>query len=324
MSSHADRTTVIVGAGPAGLTAALGLARYRHPVIVVDSPRAPRNSASAGVHGHIGMDGVTPAEFRERAWRELSRYTTVERLEDDADSVSSAPGGGFRVALGGGETVEARTVLLATGVVEARTVLLATGVVDVHPADVDGFAECWGRSVIHCPFCLGEENAGRRWATVADNAELAGLSAVAFRAWSEDTIAICQESMPGLETARATARSRGGDVVTGTVRRLHHREGALNGIELADGRVLERQTLVWTPRQRQQPVVQRAADELKLTVDDAGFVGVDASQCTSVPGLYAAGDLTSRWKQSVTASTAAGAAAADAIHMSALLGAVHR
>lgn len=311
MSSHADHTTVIVGAGPAGLTAALGLARYRHPVIVVDSPRAPRNSASAGVHGHIGMDGVTPAEFRERAWRELCRYTTVERLEDDADSVSPAPGGGFRVALGGGETVE------------ARTVLLATGVVDVHPADVDGFAQCWGRSVIHCPFCLGEENAGRRWATVADNADLAGLSAVAFRAWSEDTIAICQESMPGLETARATARSRGGDVVTGTVRRLHHREGALYGIELADGRVLERQTLVWTPRQRQQPVVQRAADELKLKVDDAGFIGVDASQCTSVPGLYAAGDLTSRWKQSVTASTAAGAAAADAIHMSALLGAVH-
>ncbi|GAA3214917.1 hypothetical protein GCM10020256_16090 [Streptomyces thermocoprophilus] len=132
MSSHADHTTVIVGAGPAGLTAALGLARYRHPVIVVDSPRAPRNSASAGVHGHIGMDGVTPAEFRDRAWRELCRYTTVERLEDDADSVSPAPSGGFRVALGGGETVE------------ARTVLLATGVVDVHPADVDGFAECWG------------------------------------------------------------------------------------------------------------------------------------------------------------------------------------
>lgn len=132
----------------------------------------------------------------------------MERLEADVDSVTPTPGEGFRVALGGGETVE------------ARTVLLATGVVDVHPADVDGFAECWGRSVIHCPFCLGEENAGGRWATVADDAQLAGLSAVAFRAWSEDTIAICEESMPGLETARATARSNGGDVVTGTVRSL--------------------------------------------------------------------------------------------------------
>ncbi len=97
MSSHADHTTVIVGAGPAGLTAALSLARYRHPVTVVDSPRAPRNSASAGVHGHVGMDGVTPGEFRARACRrELSRYATVERLEADAESVTPAPGGGSR------------------------------------------------------------------------------------------------------------------------------------------------------------------------------------------------------------------------------------
>ncbi|MGW3582838.1 FAD-dependent oxidoreductase [Streptomyces rubiginosohelvolus] len=310
MPSHPDHTTVIVGAGPAGLTAALALARFRHPVTVVDSPRAPRNSAAASVHGHLGMDGVTPAEFRARAWRELSRYATVARLEAEADSVVPSPGEGFRVAMGNGETIG------------ARTVLLATGIVDVHPTDVDGFAECWGRSVIHCPSCLGEENAGGRWATVADNAQLAGLSPVAFRAWSEDTIAICEESMPGLESARATARSNGGDVVTGTVRRLHHHQGVLRAIELTDGRVLERETLVWTPRQRQQPVVRRAAEELKLTVDDAGFIGVDAFQCTSVPGLYAAGDLASRWNQSVTGSTAAGAVAADAIHASALLGAV--
>ncbi|MFH8795980.1 FAD-dependent oxidoreductase [Streptomyces sp. NPDC017941] len=318
MPSPTDQTTVIVGAGPAGLAAALGLARYRHPVTVVDSPRAPRNGASTGVHGHVGMDGVTPAEFRARAWRELSRYATVERLEADVEQVLTTGDGGFRVVLGGAAAVGGATAES----VEARTVLLATGVVDEHPAGVDGFSECWGRSVIHCPFCLGEENAGGRWATVADNAQLAGLSAVAFRAWSKDTVAICEESMPGLDTARATARSMGGDVVTGTIRRLHHVQGALKAVEFDDGRTLERETLVWTPRQRQQPVVRRATDELGLTVDDAGFVGVDDSRCTSVPGLYAAGDLADRWKQSITAATAAGAAAADAMHMAALLGAV--
>ncbi|MFL4946023.1 NAD(P)/FAD-dependent oxidoreductase [Streptomyces sp. MMS24-I31] len=309
MSSNTDTETVIVGAGPAGLTAALVLARYRHRVVVVDSRQAPRNSVSAGVHGHIGLDGVSPAEIRSRAWQELSRYSTVELLEADAESVRTTGGGRFRVGLGNGDTIE------------ASTVLLATGVIDIYPTHVDGFSACWGHTVIHCPFCLGEENADRRWGAVVDNAELAALSAVAFRAWSKDTIAICRESMPGLETARTAAQSMGGDVVTGTIGRLHHRQGFLYAVEFDDGRVLERETLVWTPSQRQQPVVARTIGELSLTVDDAGFVGVNDTQCTNVPGLYAAGDLASRWKQSFTASAAAGATAADAIHASAILGA---
>ncbi|MFE2101146.1 FAD-dependent oxidoreductase [Streptomyces sp. NPDC059468] len=310
MSSNSETETVVVGAGPAGLTAALALARYRQRVVLVDSPRAPRNSASGGVHGHVGLDGAPPAEIRSRAWKELSRYATVELREADVEGVRTTDGGRFHVALDNGDTVE------------APTVLLATGVVDIHPEQVDGFSDCWGRSVIHCPFCLGEENAGRRWGVVVDNAELATFSAVAFRAWSSDTVAICHESMPGLVGARTAARSMGGDVVTGTISRLLHRAGALYAVEFDDGRVLERETLVWTPAQRQQPVVARAVDELKLTVDDAGYLSVDDTQCTGVPGLYAAGDLASRWKQSFTAAAAAGATAAEAIHASLIMNAV--
>lgn len=310
MSSNTDNETVIVGAGPAGLTAALVLARYRHRVVVVDSPHAPRNSASGGVHGHIGLDGAAPAEMRSRGWKELSRYATVELLEADVESVRTAGSGRFGVGLDNGD------------IIEASTVLLATGVIDIHPTQVDGFSACWGHTVIHCPFCLGEENADRRWAIVVDNAELAALSAVALRAWSTDTVAICPESMPGIDGARTAAHSRGGDLIAGTIRRLHHRQGSLYAVEFDDGRILERETLVWTPPQRQQPVVARTIDELNLTVDDGGFVSVDDTRCTNVPGLYAAGDLASRWKQSITASAAAGATAADAIHVSAIQRAV--
>ncbi|MFD4049719.1 FAD-dependent oxidoreductase [Streptomyces sp. NPDC058611] len=250
MSSHTETETVIVGAGPAGLTAALALARYRHRVIVVDSHHAPRNSASQGAHGHIGMDAATPADMRALAGKELSRYATVELREAHADSVRAADGGRFRVVLDGGDTVD------------ASAVVLATGVIDVHPAHVEGFSACWGRSVIHCPFCLGEENADRRWGIVVDNADLAALSPVAFRAWTGDTVAVCPASMPGVDGARTAARARGGDLVTGTISRLHHRRGSLYAVEFDDGRVLERDTLVWTPRQRQQPVVARAIEEL--------------------------------------------------------------
>ncbi len=312
MSSNTDNETVIVGAGPAGLTAALALARYRQRVVVVDSHNAPRNSVSGGVHGHVGMDGASPAEFRSRAWQELSRYATVELLGADVESVRTTGSGRFRVGLDNGDAIE------------ASTVLLATGVVDLYPTHVDGFSACWGHTVIHCPFCLGEQNADRRWGVVTDNAEIAALSAVAFRAWSTDTIAICSESMPGIDGARTAAHSMGGDVIAGTIRRLHHRQESLYAVEFDDGRILERETLVWTPPQRQQPVVERAIDELNLTVHDEGFVSVDDFQCTNVPGLYAAGDLTSRWKQSITASAAAGATAADAIHASAIRSAAAR
>lgn len=311
MSSNSGNETVVVGAGPAGLTAALALARYRHRVFLVDGHRAPRNSASSGVHGHIGMDGVTPAEFRSRAWKELSRYTTTDLVEADVESVRTADGGRFHVGLANGDTIE------------ASTVLLATGVIDVQPSDVDGFSACWGRTVIHCPFCLGEENAGRSWGHVTDNAQLAALSAVALRAWSKDTVVICPESMPGIDEARATARGLGSDVIAGTIRRLHHRDGSLHAVEFDDGRVLERETLVWTPQQRQQPVVAQAVDELKLTADAAGFLNVDDEQCTSVPGLYAAGDVAARWKQSFTSAAAAGATAAEAIHAAAVFSAVN-
>lgn len=304
--------TVIVGAGPAGLTAALTLARYRHPCIVVDSPRRPRNGAAAGVHGYLGLDDVSPEEVRVRAWRELTRYRTVHRREADIVGVQAVGEGRFRLTMQDGEAIE------------ASSVLLATGVRDIHPSGVPGFTDCWGRSVIHCPFCLGEENAGGRWAVVADNAQLASLTAVAFRAWSDNTVAICPPSMPGIEEAATSTAAMGGELVAGTIRRLHHRDGALRAVEFDDGRVLERDTLVWTPSQRQHDVIDRTVVEFGLPRDDAGFLTVDATQSTKVPGLFAAGDVASRWSQSFTAAAAAGAVAAEAIHAAAVMGALRR
>nr|AGS49560.1 thioredoxin reductase [uncultured bacterium esnapd9] len=302
MSSNSGNQTVIVGAGPAGLTAALTLARYRHPVVLVDSHKTPRNGAARGVHGHIGLDGVAPTEIRARAWKELSQYATVELVEAGVASVRAADDDRFQVGLDNGDTID------------ATTMLLATGVVDVHPANVEGFSACWGRTVIHCPLCLGEENAGRTWGHVTDNAQIAGLSAAALKAWSDDVIIICPESMPGIDETRATAHGLGCDVITGTIRSLHHNDGSLHAVEFDDGRVIERGTLVWTPQQKQVPFVSKAIDELKLNADDAGFLAVDDRQRTNVPGVFAAGDLASRWNQSFTLATSTGLTAAETIH----------
>ncbi|MFE5620830.1 NAD(P)/FAD-dependent oxidoreductase [Streptomyces virginiae] len=302
MNPLAQYDTLIVGGGPAGLTAALALTRYRHRTLVAESPDRPRNHASGGVHGMIGLEGATPAEVRARAWAELAAYGLAERHDAAAEDVTRAENGGFHVALGDGTTAW------------ARTVLLATGVTDVHPAGVEGFAECWGRTVIHCPFCVGWENADRTWALVADDPDYAATAARAFSAWSADVITIAPPGMDRAAETRRALQADGSDLVEGEIVRLHHREGELHTVELADGTLLARQTLLWSPRQRQVPLVDRLSTTLGLALDEDGFVTVGPDRQTSVPGLYAAGDLTTQWEQGAVSAAGAGAAAADAIH----------
>ncbi|WP_236246836.1 NAD(P)/FAD-dependent oxidoreductase [Streptomyces sp. CC210A] len=302
MNPTAQYDTVIIGGGPAGLTAALTLTRYRHRTLVIESTAPPRNAASRGVHGLIGLEGATPEELRSRAWEELDRYGLAQRLDATVGEITPLAGDGFTVRADDGTTAW------------ARNVILATGVIDQHPEGVEGFAACWGRTVIHCPFCIGEENADRTWALVADDPRYLGMAATAFRAWTGDTIAIAPRSLSGADELRRSLREQGSDLVQGEITRLHHTDGDLHTVELADGTLLERQTLLWPQPQRQVPLVERLVKDHGLALSE-GYVAVDDSRQTSIPGLYAAGDLTGKtWEQGAVPAVTAGSAAADAIH----------
>ncbi|MFE3493597.1 hypothetical protein ACFXOS_10850 [Streptomyces sp. NPDC059175] len=162
--------------------------------------------------------------------------------------------------------------------------------------------------------CIGEENADRTGALVADDPLYLGMAATAFRAWTGDVIAIAPPSLPGADELRRSLREQGGDLVVGEIVRLHHTDGDLRAVELVDGTLLERQTLLWPQPQRQVPLVERLVAEHGLVLSD-GHVSVDEGRKTSIPGLYAAGDLTGgTWEQGVVPAVTAGAAAADAIH----------
>ncbi|MBW1600945.1 NAD(P)/FAD-dependent oxidoreductase [Streptomyces sp. JJ66] len=307
MDSTAQYDTVIIGGGPAGLTAALTLTRYRCRTLVIESPAPPRNAASRGVHGLIGLEGATPQELRSHAWKELDRYGLATRLDATVTEVTPLTGDGFTVRTDEGTSAWARNVILATGVIDQR------------PEGVEGFAACWGRTVIHCPFCIGEENADRTWALVADDPRYLAMAATAFRAWTGDTIAIAPPSLPGADELRRGLRERGSDLIQGEITRLHHTDGDLYAVELADGTLLQRQTLLWPQPQRQVSLVERLATEHGLTLSD-GYVMVDDARQTSIPGLYAAGDLTSpTWEQGAVPAVTAGSTAADAIHFAHLV-----
>uniref|UniRef100_UPI0024A93B07 NAD(P)/FAD-dependent oxidoreductase n=1 Tax=Nocardia sp. CC201C TaxID=3044575 RepID=UPI0024A93B07 len=291
--------TVIVGGGPAGLAAAMALTRYRRRTLVVESPEPPRNAASQGVHGLIGLDGISPADLRARTWKDLDAYGLATRADTVAEDITRDDDG-FTVTLADGTRAW------------AGTVLLATGMVDIHP-DIEGLAACWGRTVIHCPFCVGEENADRAWAVMAAEPDFAPMVPDAFRAWTSDVVVIAPPEFDGAAEIRDRLRDQGSDLVQGEIARFVHNDGELSAIEFTDGRVLERQTLLWHLPQRQVPLITRLTETLGLTLDSDGYVAVDKDRKTNIAGLYAAGDLTTLYQGAMN-SAGAGAAAADAIH----------
>src|SRR3954468_14982987 len=172
LSKAAGRTwdCIVVGAGPAGLNAALVFGRARRRVLVLDSAQ-PRNYATREMHGVLGHDGLDPADLRARGREELARYgvEVVTATVQSANVIS----GGVRIGSSGGADV-------------ARTVLLATGMLDEVP-DIAGFADVWGISAHTCPYCDGFEHRDERLAVLAAGDRGEHL-AVLLRQWSDDVV----------------------------------------------------------------------------------------------------------------------------------------
>jgi thioredoxin reductase len=173
---------VIVGGGPAGLNAALTLGRARRSVLLVDSGR-PRNAPAQAVHGFLTRDGLPPAELRRIGRQQLAAYPTVEVRDTEVLDVRivGEPSGGFLVTLAEGS------------VTRARRLLLATGLVDQLPP-IDGLAELWGNSVLHCPYCHGFEVRGQALAVLGGDPRAIQLAAHLTR-FSPD-VALCTNGAP--------------------------------------------------------------------------------------------------------------------------------
>lgn len=279
---------VIVGGGPGGLSAALALGRGRKRVLLCDSgPR--RNAAAVHIQNFVTRDGTPPDEFRRIGREQLGTYPNVDVRDVRVEAISGGRGA-FRVEL-------------SSGPVEARRILLCTGMID-EVLPIEGFRELWGRSIFQCPYCHGWEVQDRRWAYLARGADASHLLpfAMQLRGWSRDVTVVLADSF---EIPRETAerlKGAGVRVETSPVRRLVARDGHLASAVLEDGTDVPMEILFAHPPQRQVDVVK----SLGLALDEAGFVQIDPMKReTSVPGIYAAGDLTTRMQGAVMASAAA-------------------
>lgn len=299
MADSEKKDVVIVGGGPAGLNAALMLGRARKKVLLCDGG-SPRNSAAEGIHGFVTRDGTPPKEFRRIAREQLQPYdvevqdvrvTTVERLAS-----------GFRVVLAGGREVECRRLLLATGLVD-------------EPPDLPGYRDLWGKSIFQCPYCHGWEVQDRPFGLLATNESFLDF-ALFLTGWSRDLVVFTQGAWEVPAEQRQRLERAGVRVETRRIRRLVARAGHaahgdhLEAVELEDGTRVPREVLFARPPQRQTDLVR----QLGVALDEQGFVRIDAQHQTSLPGIHAAGDLTTLLQGAIMAASAGAVAGAMMNH----------
>ncbi|MGH3761536.1 NAD(P)/FAD-dependent oxidoreductase [Actinophytocola sp.] len=273
---------VIVGGGPAGLSAALVLGRARRRVALVDAGE-PRNARAVGVHGFLTRDGMAPADLLAVGRAEVAGYG-VEIIEDKV--LTAEPG--FAVRLAGGRTLA------------ARRLLVTTGLRDELP-DIPGLAERWGTDVVVCPYCHGYEVRDRPLGVIATG-ELGVHKALLVGQWSADVVLF-----PGTEpVADERLADRGIEVVPGEITRIVTEGDRLTGVEVA-GRVVPRGAVFVASTF--VPAGTLLAD-LGCEVDERGWVRVDETGRTSVPGVWAAGNVVDPMLQVITAAGAGSFAAA--------------
>jgi thioredoxin reductase len=292
---------IVIGAGPAGLSAAVMLARYGRAVLVFDDNR-PRNGRARSLHGFLGHDGIAPSELLKRGRAEATRYGAqiidrrVEQLASD--------GGCFRV--------------LAAETYITRTVLLATGVHDVMP-QIPGVTDFYGTSVHHCPDCDGYEVRGKSVAVLGAGRRAIGLLK-ALSVWTE-ALTLLLNGQPNLRSIedRRSIESFGVRTIPTRVAALQGDipTGRMNGIRFVGGEFLPCDAMFFDLGTAPASTLHR---DIGCDTDArTQLIKVGRDQQTSVPGVYAAGDITPD-SHMVIVAAAEGAMAALQIHKSLLRG----
>jgi thioredoxin reductase len=293
------RDVLIIGGGPAGLSAALVLGRCRRDVQVIDAGQG-RNRHAREIHGYLTRDCTTPADFLSKARDEVERYG-VAITQGEAIHAESLQDGTF--------TVRYRSTGANAAVVTARArkLLLATGMRDEIPA-IEGIDTFYGKSVHHCPYCDGYEHSDRRLVAYGQGDAAVGL-ALALHTWSR-TVTACTDGVPVRKELIDRAALAKIAIRPERVRRLAGKGAQLTYVEFHEGQPLPADALFFNTRQTQRSKLPRL---LGCSFKDDGGVQTNDRQCAGVRGLYVAGDA-DREVEFVIVAAAQGATAATAIN----------
>lgn len=262
---------IIVGGSYSGLAAAMALGRALKKVLVIDSGN-PCNKQTPYSHNLLTRDGDTPAEIAALANLQVKKYNTVKFFEGLAISGQKS-GNGFEILTASGERFA------------GKKLIFATGIRDLMP-DIDGFAECWGITVLHCPYCHGYEVRNEKTGLMG-NGEYGFDLARLILNWTK-SLTLFTNGTPTLsdeQTDRLGKKSI--EIIEKEVEKLEHKNGHLENIIFRDGTKFPINT-IYAPVPFEQHC--NIPESLGCEITKEGYIKIDTFQETTVKGVYACGD----------------------------------
>lgn len=290
-----DFDALIIGGGPAGLSAGLALGRMSRTALICDDGR-PRNAPSAHMNNFPSRDGVHPAEFRNETRKDIEKYKTIKFYTGAVLSVEKAEG--------------VFIANLSSGVrYRFKKVILADGIQDRLPA-APGFKELWGKAVFHCPFCHGYEIRGTALGLVG-NGEFAMRGLPMFYSLSQNMIVFTNGKAEFTAEQWDVLKKNDIQVIETEIRELEHENDELKALVLEDGRRIPRTGLFVSPI---VPFITKSSfgEALGCQKTELGHYKVSERNETTVAGVFAAGDNMTM-QQSVLHASAHGVTAAAAL-----------
>lgn len=269
---------IIVGGSYAGLSAAMTLGRSLRNVLVIDSGK-PCNRQTPHSHNFLTRDGETPATISAIAKEQVLQYPTVSFLNDLATNAYTELGG--------------IVVKTATGQqVKAKKLILATGIEDLMPA-IPGFAECWGRSVLHCPYCHGYEVHGQRLG-ILTNGDTAYEMVRHIQHWSPTMTLFTNGPATLTSNQRQVIDQLNIPILETEIAAIEHENGQLKNLRFMDGSAYELDAIFSRVPFRQHSDL---ANQLGCDLAESGLIKTAEFGQTNVSGVYAAGDASSPMRQ---------------------------
>jgi thioredoxin reductase len=263
---------IIIGGSYTGLSAGMSLGRSLRKVLIIDSGK-PCNQQTPHSHNFLTQDGKTPKEISQIAKEQVAKYETVSFFNGRVKKTSQNSGG-FEVETDNGEKFS------------AKKIILASGVTDQIP-DIEGFAECWGISVIHCPYCHGYEVKGKKTG-ILSNGDLAfEFSKLVFNL-SKDLTLFTNGKCTLDEEQKGKFNQNKINIVEGEIQKIIHEKGNIRKVVFKDGSEEELEALY-----AKIPFEQNInPEDLQIELTEHGFIKIDHFHKTSTDGVFACGDNT--------------------------------